>query len=216
MAYKFSSKLAVVAAAISLSGCITTGEEVTSLCFTNSGEVVECRNLGTAPVTPVVEGAENAMHLVQDPTLFRSDLTFVGLDEYVEQLAVDLSTFIRNKQISSVAVASFVELDSSLQSTSTIGNQISEYFVNELVQAGIKAHDYKVTGGIKVTAFGDFAMSRNFMNLNQAQDIKYVLAGTLLRNSRGIVVNARIVSLTNNGVVASSSKLIPNLIASQY
>lgn len=215
MAFKYSLKHLGVVSAVLLSGCISTGSEVTSLCFTNNGDVVECQDLGAAPVSAAVNGDTNSM-LVQDPTLFRTDLTFVGLNEYVEQMAVDLSSFIRTNQISSVAVASFVELDSSLQTTSAIGNQISESFVNELVQAGIQAHDYKVTGGIKVTAFGDFAMSRNFMNLNKNQEIKYVLAGTLVRDPRGIVVNARIVSLMNNTVIASSSKLIPNVISSQY
>jgi TolB-like protein len=47
-------------------------------------------------------------------------------------------------------------------------------------------------------------------------NIGYVLTGTMLKNSRGLVVNARIINFKTNAVVASSSKFLPNIVINNF
>ncbi|MFT6528844.1 MAG: TolB-like protein [Psychrosphaera sp.] len=196
-------------------GCTSSNVANKGYCFDDSGEVVECLDRKeTLALNPTSALTEYQTNKVKDPSLFNSNLDFQLLKDYVEVMAMNLKqqsdpNGIRNL----VAVTSFVQLDSTLKNTNLLGNQLSEHFISELRNVGIPVADYKVTGSIQVTPKGDLAMSREFAELNQNLNIGYVLTGTLIRNERGIIISARIVSVSNNQVIASTSKLLPNLIA---
>ena len=135
------------------------------------------------------------------------------LDEYTEQMAKDLQDDLRNKPISSsVVVTSFVHLDSSLQNTDSLGIQLAESFINQLQQIGVPVNDHKLMGTININDRGDFAYSRNKRQLHNDPNIGYVLAGTMLKNDNGMMINARIVNFKTNIVVASASKFVPNIV----
>jgi TolB-like protein len=182
-----------------------------TICFKDDGSAYDCPNGLSMP-----EPRSNVLNNVeQDPTLFSSNVNFNMLSDYVAQMTMELHDDLKNMDIiNSVTVASFVELDSSLNNTNTLGNQIAEYFINELQQFGIPVNDNKVTGYIQMTKDGDFAFSRNVAELEWKENIGYVLSGTMSRNDKGIVINARIIGLTSNKVIASTSKLIPNIMLS--
>ncbi len=182
------------------------------ICFEDNGEVIECNGSMLGTNVSTVANDTFIPETLQDPTLFKSNVNFVLLSEYVEQMAMELRQTTSTNINSPVAVTSFVALDSTLKSTSMLGNQISEYFINELKKVGIPVSDYKVTGYIEVTPNGDLAMSRRLHELKAGLNIGNVLTGTLIQHERGVVVNARITSLASNNVIASSSKLIPNQV----
>ncbi|WP_158968193.1 FlgO family outer membrane protein [Paraglaciecola sp. L3A3] len=140
-------------------------------------------------------------------------LHFNILSEYTEQMAAELKNDVRGMEVvQSIVVASFVHLDSSLQNTDTLGIQLAEAFINDLQQIGLPVADHKVMGVLDVNDKGDFVFSRNMEQFYNPVDIGYVLAGTMQKNSRGLIVNARIINFTTNKVVASSSKFLPNII----
>ena len=181
------------------------------ICFKDDGSTYACANGSSMP-----EPRANTINSgSQDPTLFSSNVNFNLLSDYVAQMTMDLHDDLKRMHMThSVTVASFVELDPSLKNTNRLGNQIAESFINELQQFGIPVNDNKVTGYIEMTEAGDFAFSRNVGELEWKENIGYVLSGTMLRNDKGIVINARIVGLTSNKVIASTSKLIPNIMLS--
>jgi len=134
------------------------------------------------------------------------------ISHYVEQMAMKM---VNNKSLqinAPIAVASFVQFDSTLNRTNILGNQIAESFIVELQQYHLPVVDYKLTGAIRITTKGDFAFSRDVKQLAQDQSIGYVLSGTLTRAKGGVVVNARIIGLTSKVVVASSSAFIPGFV----
>jgi TolB-like protein len=60
-----------------------------------------------------------------------------------------------------------------------------------------------------VTHQGAFAVSRDWKDLAQEQDIQYVLTGTMLRQEGGVLVNARVVGMQSRVVVATAQGFLP-------
>lgn len=151
------------------------------------------------------------------PSLFSTDLHFNRLAEYTEQMAADLQRDVRGMQVDQpIVVASFVHLDSSLQNTDSLGIQLAESFINELQQIGLPVADHKLMGVLDVNDKGDFAFSREMGQFYNDVNIGYVLTGTMLRNSRGLVINARLINFRTKAVAASTSKFLPNIVINNF
>ena len=134
------------------------------------------------------------------------------LSHYVEQMAMSMVDKKTMDIGAPIAVASFVNFDSTLNRTNVLGNQLAESFIHELQQFHLPVIDYKLTGAIRITPKGDFAFSRDVAELAKDQAIGYILSGTLKRANGGVVVNARIIGLTSKVVVASSQSFIPGFV----
>ena len=136
-----------------------------------------------------------------------------NIDDYSEQLALQI---IENRHYTqaneTVAVASFVELDSDLNKTNLLGHQLADGLMGELQQYGVSVLDFKTMDVIRVNSGGDFVFSRDHNQLREWQDIDYVLSGTLTRNNRGVVVHARMIGVKSKRVVSSANVLIPNFV----
>ncbi len=96
-----------------------------------------------------------------------------------------------------------------MDTTNWLGNSVSEGFIHQFQRRGFKVVDFKTTGSIQVTHQGDFALSRDWKSLAQEQDVQYVLAGTMLRQEGGVLVNARVVGMQTRIVVASAQGFLP-------
>ena len=145
--------------------------------------------------------------------LYKPDFTHKSLSDYTEQLTMKLMNNGRMLSSSSlIGVASFVRLDSTLNQTNVLGNQLAELFINEVQEYGISVVDFKTTGNISVRADGDFVFSRDARKLADDLSVEYVLSGTLIRNEKGVKVNARIVSMNNRVVVSTASQFIPHFV----
>ncbi|MFT4925019.1 MAG: TolB-like protein [Phenylobacterium sp.] len=112
-----------------------------------------------------------------------------------------------------IGVSSFVSLDSNLKETSLLGYQLAESFIHEIHQVGIPVIDYKTMDFIRVTAQGDFIFSRDFLELQSAVPIQYILTGTVVKHQGGYLLNARIIGLVSKAVVASAQGFIPHRVA---
>lgn len=134
------------------------------------------------------------------------------LSHYVEQMAMSMMERKTMDISGPVAVASFVNFDSTLNRTNVLGNQLAESFIHELQEFHLPVIDYKLTGAIRITPKGDFAFSRDVTDLAQDLSIGYILTGTLRRANGGVMVNARIIGLTSKVVVATSETFIPGFV----
>jgi TolB-like protein len=131
------------------------------------------------------------------------------MDYFVESLTEELVN--SNTSVSSrtpVAVASFVDLQ-NMDATNWLGNSVSEGFIHQLQRRGFKVVDFKTTGSIQVTSQGDFALSRDWKDLAQEQQIQFILTGTMLRQEGGVLVNARVIGMQSRVVVASAQGFLP-------
>ncbi len=107
-----------------------------------------------------------------------------------------------------LAVTSFVDLQ-KMNKTNWLGNAVSEGFLNQMQKRGYTLVDYKATGSIQVTALGDFAISRDWRDLEQQQNVDYVLTGTMLHQPGGVLIHARVIGMRSRVVVASAQGFLP-------
>lgn len=139
--------------------------------------------------------------------------THKRLDDYAEQMTMALMAKARLLQAESrVGVASFVNFDADLTTTSPLGNQLAESFIREVQAYGMAVVDYKTTDKIRVEADGDKVFSRKANKLSRAK-VDFVLSGTMHPDTTGVRVNARIISMDDRRVVASASGFIPHFVA---
>lgn len=143
-----------------------------------------------------------------------SDTHFKLLDEYAEQVASQLAEGINEPVRGGIAVASFVYLDGELKNSSPLGNQFSESLIHELQLYGLPVVDTKVSNMIKVSNTGDFIFSRKASELSHGQRYRYVLAGTMVKEARGVLIQSRIINIRNKQLLTTASKFIPSLVTS--
>jgi TolB-like protein len=112
-----------------------------------------------------------------------------------------------------VAVVSFVMLDSNYNDSNLLGIQIAESLIHEVHKFGIPVIDFKTTGYIRVTEQGDFAFSRDYEDFSGEMPARYIVGGTMLKHTDGYLINARIVGMQSQAVVASAQSFIPNSVS---
>lgn len=136
------------------------------------------------------------------------------LSDYAQQMAFKLINFEAIKG-ARVGVASFVEFDESLRSTTPLGNQFAEALATLLPQYGVDIIEYKLTKNLSIGAEGDLALSRQVSDLQDEVGMDYLLTGTLVTTRRGVQINSKVVSVSDHRVVASASTLLPHLVLQQ-
>jgi TolB-like protein len=146
-------------------------------------------------------------HLSQDPP--KHDINY-----YARGIMQDLIANLQYvNSTTPVAVTSFVMLDSNYNETNILGLQIAESMIHEVHKFGIPVIDFKTTGFIRVTEQGDFAFSKDYQDFTGELAARYIVTGTMLKNTEGYFINARIVGVKSQAVVASAQSFIPNAVA---
>ena len=145
-----------------------------------------------------------------DTAQYRGKPLHKHIGDYVQNMAQNLIAnmeYVTEK--TPVGVTHFALTDSDLSKTNLLGFQIAESFIHEFHKFRIPVLDYKATEYIRVTETGDFALSRDFLELKHKVPMQFVLTGTMTRHQGGYLVNARVLALETKAVVASSQMLIP-------
>lgn len=132
------------------------------------------------------------------------------IGDYVRNMAQDLvSNMEYVTERTPVAVTHFSLIDSDLKETNLLGYQIAESFAHEFHKFRMPVVEFKATQFIRVTDSGDFVMSRDFLDLTSTTPIQYVLTGTMTKHQGGYIVNARMLGMESNVIVASSQMFVP-------
>ena len=133
--------------------------------------------------------------------------------DYVRNMAQDLVANMEYvTERTPVAVTHFSLIDSDLKETNLLGQQMAESFVHEFHKFRMPVVEFKATQFIRVTEEGDFVLSRDFLDLNNDTPIQYVLTGTMTKHQGGFLVNARMLGMQSNVIVASAQSFIPYYI----
>lgn len=135
------------------------------------------------------------------------------IGHYVRNMAQDLVNNMENiNPKTPVAITHFAKLDSDLTQTNLLALQIAESFMHEFHQFRIPVIDFKTTDYIRVTQRGDFYLTRDHTELEPNLAIDYVITGTLVNHQGGYMVNARLISVENQQLVASAQAIIPSRV----
>jgi TolB-like protein len=139
-----------------------------------------------------------------------SNVMQLELEDYVRELVAEMSLNIRDvESTGAIAVTNFVFSDIDYQSTNQLGYALADTFMMELHRFGFKTLDFKVTDYIRITSQGDFAMSRDYLELEADIPVDYVLVGKITDYKMGYKVLARIVDIKSKAILASGESLIP-------
>lgn len=131
------------------------------------------------------------------------------IDFFARDLANQLvSSEFTMDEHKAIAITSFVDLK-DIDSTNWLGNAVAEGVMGELQKYGYTVIDHKMTGAIKVTKEGDFALSRDYRKLRGIENIEYALVGSMFKQIEGVFFNARIINMNTNYVVASARGFMP-------
>jgi TolB-like protein len=147
-------------------------------------------------------------------TLRQQNSSNYDINHYVRGLMQDLVANLQYVNATTpVAVVSFVMLNSDYNDANLLGIQIAESLIHEVHKFGIPVIDFKTTGYIRVTEQGDFAFSKDYKDFSGEIPARYIVGGTMLKHTDGYLINARIVGVQSQAVVASAQSFIPNSVS---
>lgn len=109
-----------------------------------------------------------------------------------------------------VIVTSFANLD-NLSKTNSLGRLIAENLQHELQIRKWKVIDIRVTKNIYLNENGEFILSRNINKLKNTKgfNIGGILTGTYSFLKDSIIINAKIIDLSNGLIVSSGQIILP-------
>ena len=176
----------------------TVGNAKPDLQVQTHGSVDAFGSINRPPIMSSTQGSYKSMPLTKH----------VG--DYVRNMAQDLvSNMEYVSERTPVAVTHFSLIDSDLKQTNLLGQQMAESFMHEFHKFRMPVVEFKATQFIRVTELGDFVMSRDYLDLKSNTPIQYVLTGTMTKHQGGFIVNARMLGMQSNVVVASAQSFIP-------
>ncbi|WP_460858504.1 FlgO family outer membrane protein [Rheinheimera gaetbuli] len=169
--------------------------------------VTSCQN--TLPAAPVLADSVAGARYSEG---FSPSRYNVQLDSYVEQMIIKMLPDTPAELTKNIAVASFVDFDSSLQQTHALGNQLAENFLTLLPRFGYAVTDTKVTKHIASSDRGDLIFSRQQRLFFRNKNVHAVLAGTLIYTPKGVEVYSRLIRLKDQSVISSAKITIPYFV----
>lgn len=113
-----------------------------------------------------------------------------------------------NAKESRIAVATIVDVD-TMDIVDRVGRAMTEVMMHEMQVRGFRVVDFKVTEFINVRGDGDTIFSRDVSGLKEQENINYVLAGTYTKHADGIVLNMRLIDMSDHVIVSSAQANIP-------
>lgn len=153
------------------------------------------------------------------PVTTTAELSEFPLHVYTQQLADNLFAQLPKtgsvmQPAAQIAVASFVPVNSLSLSTvdeaeKQLANQLSESMLTHARQHGFTVFDYRLRQQLLLLDDHAQALSRQLEDISAASDADTLLAGTYTPMEDGYLLNARLISVANQKVLAAASGYIP-------
>ena len=134
------------------------------------------------------------------------------LQQYMSALAYRLVSSAHNLNTQSgIAVSGFVD-QQDYKSQDDFSRLLSETMMFQLNQYGLRVVDFKTLPFIRITPEGDISTSRDYRQLSGRMNAQYLVQGTISETLGGRLVNARLVSMGDNSLIASAQQFIPEYL----
>ncbi|MCL1139663.1 FlgO family outer membrane protein [Shewanella pneumatophori] len=99
-------------------------------------------------------------------------------------------------------------LISDLESTNSFGLQFQQGLIAAMHQKQFNLVDINVADALKITADGDFILTRDWQQLPADIAVEHVVVSTMSLSNAGMALNSRIVNVTNNRVVSAAQGFV--------
>ncbi|HAS22553.1 MAG TPA: hypothetical protein DCR51_05305 [Idiomarina loihiensis] len=126
--------------------------------------------------------------------------------ELAEQLVKNASIRLNSAK---VGITNLVGVTGQYDQSSPLSMVLSEQLAQELHTRELSVLDFKATNFIRVTPKGDFALTRDYLELDEIMPITHVLVGTLSHHRDGVMANARLVNINTKEVASVAQVFIP-------
>jgi TolB-like protein len=119
------------------------------------------------------------------------------------------------KSNAGIAIGTFTQIDSLLLNDienhplRLLGLQLEEGLITASINQGLKVIEFKTRANLTIKSDQDLMLSRDVSKLKASANIKYFLTGTLTEQENGVVVNARLINIANNQVMAAATDYVP-------
>jgi TolB-like protein len=177
-------------------------EQTARLCADQNGEFHECPTVAPEDINNVIRASSSTL-----------SKHFVLVNEYTQQIAQELKTDLPMYGLEgAVLVTPFVSRHATIEQADALGHDIADYLSNDLRDLGIVTSDVSLANLMYRTEQGGIEFSEAQQELFDELGSDYLLAGNLLKTSQGIMINAKIIELKSGKLLASSAKLLPNIV----
>ncbi|MGS0673908.1 FlgO family outer membrane protein [Shewanella sp. 125m-1] len=99
-------------------------------------------------------------------------------------------------------------LVSDMTLTNALALQYQQGLIAALHDHQFNLVDINVSDALKVTADGEFIMSRDWQQLSSDLPVENVVVSTMSLSTQGVAINSRIVNVTNNRVVSAAQGFV--------
>ncbi len=156
----------------------------------------------------------NEISAAEKQQQLRQNSLHAHLRELASQLFLSANRLALNETI---AVGSFLPIEDlqgkSLPPRSMLGQQIQESMITYAAQEGLNVIEFKTAQNLQVGEQLDIMLSRDLDKLSKKITIHYFLTGTFTIADNGLTINARLIDLTNNSLVAAATDVLPGSMA---
>ncbi len=116
----------------------------------------------------------------------------------------------KNVKCCPIVITTFVNLD-NIEKTSHLGRLIKENLQHEFLVRKWKVLDIRLARNLYINKNGEFILSRNInkLKLNNGVRIESVLVGTYSKLGDSIIINAKIIRVSDNTIVSSGQIILP-------
>lgn len=114
-----------------------------------------------------------------------------------------------------IAVASFVpvntlSLEQAADAEKQQANQLSEAMLTLARQSGFTVYDYRLRSAVMLKSDHEQALSRQVTELADTSDADAILTGTYSMTGQGMVLNVRVIRITDRQVLAAANGFVPD------
>lgn len=139
----------------------------------------------------------------------------MAVEDYAQSLALELVSQLRSQVLEGqVAVTVPTQLHGDVMERRWFGEQYAQALQQQLVRHQLPVVDLKLSQRIRITRFGEVALSRNARELRQ-EGVQYVVVGQWIARDYGLQLNMRLVRASDQQILASASQIIPEAIFSR-
>ncbi|MBT41624.1 MAG: hypothetical protein CMF12_03785 [Idiomarina sp.] len=139
-----------------------------------------------------------------------------GSAHYVNAIAEQLA---HNATIdltrTTIGVTTFSNVTSDYNEGTPFAQTLAQQLMTEMHRSDLPLMDFKTTDFIRVTEDGDFALTRDYLELDEIIPISHVVVGTWAQHRTGVMVSARLVDINSKDVVSVAQTFIPQLVVRQ-
>jgi TolB-like protein len=173
-----------------VTSCISVAQPVTQV----DSSILDARNVAISPLPYRYEP------IVNQPSSIPSGIFNSGVMFLAEQLDRNVILEARSKPTIFTNIVSLGNLSES----SELGRLVSEHLIHELQLRYWTVSDIRLNRDVIINETGEFSLSRDVKKLRDNIPASNVITGTYTNSADGVLVNVRVLDLTNGQVLSTA------------